>query len=49
MDNTQKALEFLEEAIKGEGAFDRDPIEHASNTIKSMKELIGEAIKVLKS
>lgn len=38
-------LEALQEIAKGQGAFSRDPLEHASNTIDNMKEIANEAIK----
>ncbi len=34
----------LEEIAKGEGPFNRDPLEHASNTIDAMKALASEAL-----
>lgn len=37
-------LEALKEIAKGRGAFDRDPLQHASNTIDNMKEIANEAI-----
>jgi len=47
-DKINEVLTILEEAAKGEGAFNRDPIVHAENTIDNMKALIGEAIAKLK-
>ena len=46
-DNIQKALEKLREAQKGMGAYSTDQLQHANNTIKDMKDLIGEAIGLL--
>lgn len=37
----------LVEIAKGEGAFSRDPLKHAENTIESMKRLASEAISPL--
>jgi len=37
-------LSALQEISKGEGVFSRDPLEHASNTINSMKEMARAAI-----
>lgn len=42
-----KILELLKEAEEGKGAYNRDPLIHADNTIKEMKKLIGQAIKRL--
>ena len=39
------AKKALEEISKGEGAFSRDPLTHASNTIESMKRIAQEALK----
>ncbi len=33
----------LEEIIKGEGAFNREPLKHAENTIENMKKIAREA------
>ena len=45
----EKVIKILEEALKGEGAFNRDPHIHADNTIRNMKKLISEAIEKLKT
>ena len=45
----EEAIKLLEEALKGEGAFNRDPIQHAENTIDNMKELITKALVELKA
>ncbi len=37
-------LTALKEISKGAGAFSRDPLEHATNTIEEMKEMAKEAI-----
>lgn len=37
-------LAALEEIAKGEGAYSRDPLKHAENTIESMKEIARSAI-----
>lgn len=42
-----KAIKILYQALKREGAYSRDRLEHADNTIQSMCKLIGEAIEVL--
>lgn len=39
-----KLLEALKEISKGEGAFDVDQLEHASNCIENMKSIANEAI-----
>jgi len=44
----EKAIKKLEEALKGEGAYNRDQLTHAGNTIESMKDLIREALEILK-
>lgn len=36
----------LREIIKGEGAFSRDPLVHASNTIDHLVEIAQEALKI---
>lgn len=38
-------LEALREIAKGEGAFSRDPLEHAGNCIDSMKEIARAALR----
>lgn len=38
-------LEALKEIAKGEGAYSRDPLTHAGNTITSMKNIATEAIR----
>jgi hypothetical protein len=37
-------VKALEEIAKGQGAFSRDPLTHASNTIDDMKTLAREAL-----
>jgi len=37
--NLRHAREGLREIAKGEGAYSRDPLEHAANCIESMKDL----------
>jgi hypothetical protein len=37
-------VKALEEIAKGQGAFSRDPLAHASNTIDDMKALAREAL-----
>ena len=39
------AKKALEEISKGEGAFSRDPLTHASNTIENNKRIAQEALK----
>jgi len=38
-------LEALKEIAKGEGAFNRDPLTHAMNTINNLKLIANEAIQ----
>ena len=38
-------LEALNEIAKGEGAYSRDPLTHAGNTITSMKNIATSAIR----
>ena len=44
-----KLLEILKEVQKGEGAYSRDQLEHANNTIENMKELIEKAIELVEN
>lgn len=37
-------LDALREIVKGEGAYNRDPLEHASNCIEHMQDVAREAI-----
>ena len=45
----EKVIKILVEAEQGMGAFSRDRLTHADNTIESMKKLIREAINELQS
>ena len=38
----------LEEIVKGEGAYNRDPLVHCSNTVENLKEIARAAIAVLR-
>jgi len=40
---------ILQEIIRGEGAFSRDPLTHAENTIKNMTELAKKAVGIITS
>lgn len=42
-------VKALEEIAKGQGAFSRDPLTHASNTIDDMKGLAREALAKAKA
>ena len=41
----KQLLEALKKIAKGEGAYSRDPLTHAGNTITSMKNIATEAIR----
>lgn len=43
-----KLLEALKEIAKGEGAYSRDPLKHAGNTIVNMRQIAREAIRKAK-
>lgn len=45
----KKMIDCLQEIEKGEGAYNRDPLEHASNTIDSMKEIARSLLKELEA
>jgi len=46
MENKEKKLlKALKEISKGEGAYNLDPLKHASNTIDNMKSIALNAIK----
>ena len=40
----ENLLEALEEILLGSGPFSRDPLQHASNCIESMKDIATKAI-----
>lgn len=42
-DANSKIIPMLDKIIEGSGAFSRDPLTHAENTIDNMKELAQEA------
>ena len=44
----EEVIKILEEAQKGEGAYNRDQRIHANNTIQAMKDLIKQALEILK-
>ena len=48
MDKTKEIIEILKGAEQGMGAYSRDQLTHANNTIESMKELINKALEKLK-
>jgi hypothetical protein len=37
----------LKEIAKGEGDFDRDPLEHAKNTIDSMRQIAKDMVRMI--
>ena len=49
MVNREKIRELLEQIAKGEGAYNRDPNEHASNVISESITNAKEALTLLKS
>ena len=46
-DNAPKLLEALKEISKGEGKYNRDHLQHAENTIESMKAIANKAIALV--
>lgn len=44
VNNHEKLVEALREIKKGEGAFSRDQLTHANNTIENMKEIADQAL-----
>ena len=45
--NGPKLLEALKEIAKGEGKYNRDPLQHAENTIENMKTIANKAIALI--
>ena len=45
MASAPELLKALKDVLKGEGAYDMEPIRHANNTIESMKSIAKEAIE----
>ena len=43
-DEIERLRAALTEVSKGEGAFSRDPLTHASNTVDSMKQIALDAL-----
>jgi len=43
-EENERLRQALAEIAKGEGAFSRDPLTHASNTIDNMKRLAEQAL-----
>ena len=41
----ERLREALQEISKGEGAFNRDPLKHCSNTVEDMKAMAKAALK----
>jgi hypothetical protein len=48
-ESRSRLREVLEEITRGEGAFNRDPLKHADNTVENMKALAREALTLLPS
>lgn len=46
-DNAPKLLEALKEISKGEGKYNREPLQHAENTIENMKAIADKAIALV--
>lgn len=45
MEKLKIAIEALEEIMKKEGSYSRDPLIHAENTIENMARIAEEALK----
>jgi hypothetical protein len=41
----EELINALQEIAKGEGAFNRDPLKHAENTIENMKTIARKALQ----
>jgi len=44
-----EVIKLLKEIAKGEGAYSRDVLKHAENTIENMKSLANQALELLEA